>query len=49
MKEYQIYNSAIDDVLEEFKIWWEKQIPTQNLVNSITKLKKDANVGEGVA
>ena len=45
MKEYQIYNAAIEDVLEEIKKWWDKQTPTQNLINSITRLKKDVNVG----
>lgn len=42
MKEHQIYNSAIDDVLEQIILWWNMQTTTQDLINRIKKLKHGA-------
>ncbi len=39
MKNYQIYNAAIDDVLDVFDKWWKDQECTSVLVDRIKKLR----------
>lgn len=46
MKQYQIYNSAIEDVLTEIDKWWETGECTQGLINRVKKLKRDAKRGK---
>ncbi len=47
MKPHQIYNAAIDDVLDTIDDWWKTGETTGNMISRIKRLKRDVVVLEG--